>query len=64
LQRLCKAYRPSVSLSFVLQELGFHDYDEAKIWLESCGVVISKDEVFTKDCVVHESNLKAQNSLI
>jgi hypothetical protein len=64
LQRVCKAYRPSVSLNFVLQELGFDAADEGKTWLESCGVVIVHDEVVTKDSVVQESNLKAQNSLI
>jgi SAC3 family protein LENG8/THP3 len=64
LQRVCKAYRPSVSLNFVLQELGFDAADEGKTWLESCGVVIAQDEVVTKDSVVQESNLKAQNSLI
>ena len=65
LQRMCKAYRPSVSLKFVLQELGFQDIvNEGIMWLESCGVVISQDEVVTKDSIVQESNLKAQNSLI
>jgi len=66
LQRICKAYRPSVSLNFVLQELGFDSdgVEKGKTWLESCGVVMTQDEIVTKDTVVHESILKAQNSLI
>jgi len=67
LQRICKAYRPSVSTNFVLHELGFAKEQElASKWLESCGCVLSKDRKFlqTKDCFVHESDWKKQNSLI
>jgi len=68
LQRICKAYRPSVSAEFVLLELGFakDEQELALKWLESCGCVLSKDRKIlqTKDCIVHESDLKKQNSLI
>jgi len=68
LQRVCKAYKPSISIEFVLFELGFkkEQIGHGLKWLESCGCVLSKDRQFlqTKDCVVHESDLKAQNSLI
>jgi len=68
LQRICKAYRPSVPVDFVLSELGF-DKDEVELgskWLESCGCVLSDDRLTleAKDTVVRESDWKEQNSLI
>jgi hypothetical protein len=60
LQRIFKAYRPSVSTKHVLVELGF-DRDEelelGKKWLVSCGAVLSGDEFLTKDSVVRESDM-------
>eukprot|EP00547_Thalassionema_nitzschioides_P000855 CAMPEP_0194200732 /NCGR_PEP_ID=MMETSP0156-20130528/1210_1 /TAXON_ID=33649 /ORGANISM="Thalassionema nitzschioides, Strain L26-B" /LENGTH=674 /DNA_ID=CAMNT_0038925769 /DNA_START=92 /DNA_END=2116 /DNA_ORIENTATION=- len=68
LHRICKAIRPNVSVDFVLCELGFEkdEFEHGAQWLESCGCVLSKDResVQTKDCVVHESDWKEQNSLI
>lgn len=68
LHRICKAYRPNVSVEFVLFELGFEkdEFEHGSQWLESCGCVLSKDGEYveTKDCVVHESDWKEQNSLI
>ena len=68
LQRICKAYRPSVPVDFVLSELGF-DKDEVELgskWLESCGCVLSDDRLTleAKYTVVRESDWKEQNSLI
>lgn len=68
LQRICKAYRPSVPVGFVLSELGFdeEDFELGSKWLESCGCVLSDDRqtLEAKDTVVHESDWKEQNSLI
>ena len=68
LHRICKAYRPTVSIEFVLVELGFaeKEFENATKWLESCGIVLSDDKtsVKAKDCVVRESDLKGKNSLI
>lgn len=71
LQRICKAYRPSVPVPHVLRELGF-DPDESvqlkegKQWLTSCGCVLTDDEktILAKDSVVRESDLASKTSLI
>eukprot|EP00543_Licmophora_paradoxa_P004474 CAMPEP_0202446760 /NCGR_PEP_ID=MMETSP1360-20130828/5330_1 /ASSEMBLY_ACC=CAM_ASM_000848 /TAXON_ID=515479 /ORGANISM="Licmophora paradoxa, Strain CCMP2313" /LENGTH=699 /DNA_ID=CAMNT_0049063435 /DNA_START=122 /DNA_END=2221 /DNA_ORIENTATION=+ len=68
LLRICKAYRPSVPVNFVLQELGFSkgDLEDGVKWLESCGIVLSegRESIKAKESVVHESDLKDKNSLI
>lgn len=67
LQRICKAYRPTVSTMYVLQELGFdvdNELDFGKKWLASCSVVLSEDsnDVLAKDSVVRESDLTEKSS--
>ena len=58
LQRVCKAYRPSVSVTFVLQELGFDSKRKKEVkgamtWMKSCGCVFDKDGMLlTKDTVL------------
>ena len=68
LHRICKAYRPSLDVAFVLSELGFspENYGYGVDWLKSCGCVLSSDEkkILTKESVVRESDMKIQNSLI
>jgi hypothetical protein len=68
LHRICKAYRPSVPVDFVLSELGFEkdEFEHASKWLESCGCVLSDDRetLVAKDSVFRESDWKEQNSLI
>lgn len=71
LQRISKAYKPSVPVDFVLAELGFDlnessQVEEGKEWLSSCGCVLSDDgkTLVTKDSVVRESNLTQKSSLI
>jgi hypothetical protein len=69
LQTICKAYRPSVSTSFVLRELGFNpddkqEYLSGKAWLESCGCKFEGDNFNTKDTVLRESAPAVKNSLI
>eukprot|EP00545_Synedropsis_sp_CCMP1620_P011509 CAMPEP_0119013544 /NCGR_PEP_ID=MMETSP1176-20130426/8503_1 /TAXON_ID=265551 /ORGANISM="Synedropsis recta cf, Strain CCMP1620" /LENGTH=670 /DNA_ID=CAMNT_0006966641 /DNA_START=67 /DNA_END=2079 /DNA_ORIENTATION=- len=68
LHRMCKAYRPSVPVEFVLSELGFEKdgFEHASKWLESCGCVLSQDRqtLETKDSTFRESDWKEQNSLI
>eukprot|EP00521_Asterionellopsis_glacialis_P006273 CAMPEP_0195281204 /NCGR_PEP_ID=MMETSP0707-20130614/618_1 /TAXON_ID=33640 /ORGANISM="Asterionellopsis glacialis, Strain CCMP134" /LENGTH=841 /DNA_ID=CAMNT_0040340071 /DNA_START=31 /DNA_END=2556 /DNA_ORIENTATION=- len=71
LQRVCKAFRPSLPVKFILNEFGF-DYEdcaqfkEGKDWLISCGCAISDDgkTLLTKDSAVTESNLTKKSSLI
>eukprot|EP00573_Skeletonema_grethae_P008392 CAMPEP_0201694984 /NCGR_PEP_ID=MMETSP0578-20130828/7076_1 /ASSEMBLY_ACC=CAM_ASM_000663 /TAXON_ID=267565 /ORGANISM="Skeletonema grethea, Strain CCMP 1804" /LENGTH=647 /DNA_ID=CAMNT_0048180753 /DNA_START=62 /DNA_END=2005 /DNA_ORIENTATION=+ len=69
LQAICKAYRPSVSTSFVLRELGFNpddkqDYLSGKAWMESCGCRFEGDNLMTKDTLLRESSPAVKNSLI
>ena len=68
LNRICKAYRPSIEVKFVLSELGFSTKksDDGMDWLKSCGCVLSSDEerLLTKESVIRESDQKVQNSLI
>ena len=67
LQRICKAYRPTVPTKYILQELGFdvaNELDFGKKWLASCGVVLSDDsnDVLAKDSVIRESDLTEKAS--
>lgn len=60
LQRICKAYKPSVSLEFVLKELGFDtqnkdEVEGGKAWMESCGCKFEGDMLVTKDTIIKES---------
>ena len=77
LQCMIKAYRPSLSVEFILIELGFGmDMDGIQVlekkegiaWLKECGCKFSEDDslVLTKDSVLIESNLigKKVSSLI
>ena len=71
LQRICKAYRPHVSLDFVTKELGFQtEVDAGEKWLISCGCKIVPHDtlgiiVSTKDTVLHASTLSdMKHSLI
>eukprot|EP00551_Chaetoceros_affinis_P008835 CAMPEP_0203666378 /NCGR_PEP_ID=MMETSP0090-20130426/3427_1 /ASSEMBLY_ACC=CAM_ASM_001088 /TAXON_ID=426623 /ORGANISM="Chaetoceros affinis, Strain CCMP159" /LENGTH=946 /DNA_ID=CAMNT_0050530239 /DNA_START=153 /DNA_END=2993 /DNA_ORIENTATION=+ len=73
LQCMMKAYRPSLSVKFILNELGFNingelDADGGLLWLKNCGCKLNGDEsmVLTKDTMLNESNLlgKKNSSLI
>eukprot|EP00986_Skeletonema_menzelii_P005112 scaffold1811_cov145-Skeletonema_menzelii.AAC.3 len=69
LQTICKAYRPSVSTSFVLRELGFNpddgqEYLSGKAWMESCGCRFEGDNLMTKDTLLREISPSVKNSLI
>ena len=69
LQTICKAYRPSVSTSFVLRELGFNpddgqEYLSGKAWMESCGCRFEGDNLMTKDTLLREISPAVKNSLI
>jgi len=71
LQRVCKAFRPSIPVKFILNELGFDADDSSQLkegqeWLISHGCVLSTDEetLLTKDSAVTESNLTKKSSLI
>jgi len=70
LQRICKAYRPSVSADFVLKELGFdveNNNEEAtggRAWMEGCGCRFDGELLMTKDSSLKESVVGVKNSLI
>lgn len=69
LQTICKAYRPSVSTSFCLRELGFNPDDKqeslsGKAWMKSCGCKFEGDNFLTKDSILRESAPAVKNSLI
>lgn len=68
LQRICRAYRPSVSAQFVLKELGFdvqnkEEAEGGKVWMESCGCVFEGGLFMTKNTVPKEAGA-VKNSLI
>lgn len=68
LQRMCRAYRPSVSAQFVLKELGFdvqnkEEAEGGKVWMESCGCVFEGGLLMTKNTVLKEA-VAVKNSLI
>lgn len=77
LLRICKAYRPSVEIAFVLKELGFgsaassssaasEGVEHGRAWLESCGCVMTEEGSMwsTKDTVLRESDMEEKRSLI
>ena len=67
LQRLAKAYRPSVELKFCFEQLGFagpSSLIEGRKWMISCGCVLDGAEFMAKDSVVHEPEADTKNSLI
>ena len=70
LQRICKAYRPSVSAEFVLKELGFdvksrEEVEGGKGWMEGCGCKFEGGMLMTKDTVLREGGGGGvKNSLI
>lgn len=72
LQRIHKAFRPSVDVTFVLSKLGYdrsdaEEMNEGRAWLVSCGCKLSNDGVsfLTKDSVLKESDiLDKKSSLI
>ena len=63
LKRMLKAYRPSVSIMFTLQELGFSvdeaDVEVGRAWLTSCGCKFSNDRcmIMTKETILNENHL-------
>ena len=71
LQRICRAYRPTAPVAFVLKELGLgvdegDQLEDGKKYLLSCGCILSEDgkEINSKDSVVRESDLVEKRSLI
>lgn len=70
LQRICKAYRPSVSVSFVLQELGFDikrkkEVKGAMTWMTNCGCIFEDGMLLTKDTTLKVGeSVGGKNSLI
>ena len=71
LLRICKAYRPSVRVEFVLKELGFEtekasDLEFGRTWLLSCSCVLMEDGkvINTKESSVTESDMETKKSLI
>jgi SAC3 family protein LENG8/THP3 len=70
LQRICRAYRPTVEVEFALKELGFSvdtsdDMKDGKTYLLSCGCVLSEDgtQIDAKETTVRESDLEEKRSL-
>jgi SAC3 family protein LENG8/THP3 len=67
-QRIAKAYRPSVETNFCLRQLGFNEsaaqQEEGVQWMESCGCVLEGNEFIAKDTIIHEPQAEKKNSLI
>ena len=71
LKTICKAYRPSISIRFVLSDLGFdvdlrEDFLLGLKWIRSCGGIIDDKEskLLTKQSFIRSSAPKQTNSLI
>ncbi|CAN0433393.1 unnamed protein product [Ectocarpus sp. 12 AP-2014] len=68
LRRIIKAYRPTISLSFVLGELIFDRDEDGVAFLQACGVIFTPNgaEVACKESSVDASGLDADapNSLL
>jgi hypothetical protein len=72
LQRICKAYRPSVPAAFVLGELGFDVKRKVEVrggmeWMTSCGCIFNDGLLITKDTILRGADAVqggAKNSLI
>lgn len=71
LKTICRAYRPSISVKFVLSILGFdveikEDLRIGLKWIRSCGGKLddSQNRFLTKDSVIQVSDSKEKNSLI
>ena len=69
LQRICKAYRPSVPAEFVLKELGFDIKSPGEVeggmeWMAGCGCKFEGGALVTRDTVLREGGTGVKNSLI
>lgn len=70
LSRIVKAYRPNISVRYVLTELGFdvenkQDFDDGVNWLTSCGANLGDDGyIVTQKSSIQASAPKEKNSLI
>ena len=74
LQRICRAYKPSVSLSFVISELAFDSVEEGQEFLKKAGCVVNDaqsegtnsegPEINTKDTVIDFSAVFTQDKLL
>ena len=71
LNTICKAYRPSISVEFVLSDLGFDVTDKEDLqlglkWIRSCGGKIdeSQNRLLTKESMIVSCSPKEKNSLI
>lgn len=68
LQRICKAYRPDISLSFVLNEVGYTDIEmkEGKKWIQDAGFKLTQDgkTLVTTESEIKREMLQKHNSLI
>lgn len=68
LRRIVKAYRPTISLPFVLRELLFETDENGVAFLQACGVVFTPQglEVACKESIVDPRGLDAEapNSLL
>mmetsp|Transcript_28914 Transcript_28914/g.44450 ORF Transcript_28914/g.44450 Transcript_28914/m.44450 type:complete len:662 (+) Transcript_28914:100-2085(+) len=64
LLRICKAYRPSIPISYVLKELGFKTEEEGREWLLASGCIFKGEELLTKESLVVDCTTKEKNSLI
>jgi hypothetical protein len=74
LQRICRAYKPSVPLGFVISELAFDSEEEGQEFLKKAGCVTNDFlsegtsseglEINTKDTVIDFSAVFTQDKLL
>jgi SAC3 family protein LENG8/THP3 len=57
LQKICRAYRPAITLNFIGATLGFDSKQEILIWLEKLQIIIQDDNIDCKSSVPILNNL-------
>ena len=71
--RMCKAYKPTLSLEFAIQELGFDSSEEGESFLCRAGCIIvngtsetggSELVINTKDSVINSAAVFTQDKLL
>jgi hypothetical protein len=74
ISKICKAYKPSISLDFVINELGFDSTEEGENFLEKAGCLIINSSgdpkelperlINTKDTVINAAGVFTQDKLL
>ncbi len=64
LRRMIRAYKPSIPVNVVVNELAFNSNDEALEFLTKCGIVVKEGEVDCKASRITTGVLSSSNSTL